>query len=179
MLLPRLRKIPRAGLAFGLVGLVLFGLLLAPQPGAQARVGELPLWQDDGYPPPQDTGQPPYPPPEDATEPPGEGYPPPDGQATPSFTPTPPSPPTKAPADQTSVPVTVTAQPSPTASATVTFTVFPQVSPEAEQEDEPETFQMDWGLFWIGFAVPILASSGVVLYLLDRRPDLFRPRAKR
>lgn len=178
MLLPRLRKISRAGLAFGLLCLVLLGLFLVPQPAAQAGVGERPLWQDDGYPPP----------PEEVTQPPDEGYPPPEGEATQSPTLTPPQPPTEAPVDQTSIPGTETAAPtptvlsptvpSPTAPATTTSTVVPQASPEVEQEDEPERFQLDWGLFWIGFAVPILAGSGVVLYLLDRRPDLFRPRAK-
>jgi len=38
--------------------------------------------------------------------------------------------------------------------------------------------QIDWGFFWIGFAVPLLAACGVVLYLLDRRPELFTPRRK-
>jgi hypothetical protein len=35
-------------------------------------------------------------------------------------------------------------------------------------------FRMDWGLFWIGFSLPVLGACGGVLYLLDRRPDLFR-----
>lgn len=34
-------------------------------------------------------------------------------------------------------------------------------------------FQIDWGMFWIGFSVPVLFASGVVLYFIDRRPDLF------
>ena len=37
-------------------------------------------------------------------------------------------------------------------------------------------FQMNWGLFWIGFSAPVLAGCGLVLYLLDHRPDLFRSR---
>jgi hypothetical protein len=41
----------------------------------------------------------------------------------------------------------------------------------AKEKDE---FIPDWGLFWIGFSLPVLGSCGVVLYLLDRRPDLFR-----
>jgi hypothetical protein len=36
---------------------------------------------------------------------------------------------------------------------------------------------VDWGYFSLGFAVPVVAACGFVLYLLDRRPDLFRRRA--
>lgn len=43
---------------------------------------------------------------------------------------------------------------------------------------EKTGLQIDWGFFWIGFAVPLLAACGAVLYLLDRRPDLFTPRRK-
>jgi hypothetical protein len=39
-------------------------------------------------------------------------------------------------------------------------------------------FAFDWGLFWMGFSLPVLAACGMVLYLLDRRPDIFRPRKK-
>lgn len=38
--------------------------------------------------------------------------------------------------------------------------------------------RLNWGLFWLGFSLPVLAACGWVLYLLDRRPDLFRPRSK-
>lgn len=38
--------------------------------------------------------------------------------------------------------------------------------------------KVNWGLFWIGFSIPVLSACGVVLYLLDQRPDLFRPRKK-
>ncbi len=38
--------------------------------------------------------------------------------------------------------------------------------------------QVDWGLFWIGFSLPVLVGCGFVLYLLDRRPNLFKPRSK-
>ncbi len=166
----------RAGLAFGLIGLVLLGLFLAPKTGVQAGLVEPPLWQDD-YPPPQDTYIPPdlnYPPPEETTTPPVGDYPPPEGEPTltPSLSPT------QAPAGETLTPEPGAASPSPAASLTATSTLTPQVSPEADQEDEPEKFQVDWGFFWIGFAIPILAGSGVVLYLLDRRPDLFRLRSK-
>ncbi len=37
-----------------------------------------------------------------------------------------------------------------------------------------EGFTPDWGMFWIGFSLPVLGACGVVLYLLDRRPDLFK-----
>ncbi len=39
-------------------------------------------------------------------------------------------------------------------------------------------FRLNWGYFWIGFAIPVLAACGAILYLLDRRPDLFTPRPK-
>lgn len=171
----------RAGLALGLIGLVLFVFYLSPQPGVQAGLVDPPLWQDDDYPPPEDPFIPTdssYPPPEETTVPPDEAYPPPEGEATQEQTSTPLPPPTQAPADETPVPEPGTAFPSPTASPTASSTMITPVTPEAGQEDEPERFQVDWGLFWIGFAVPILAGSGVVLYLLDRRPDLFRPRSK-
>jgi hypothetical protein len=36
--------------------------------------------------------------------------------------------------------------------------------------------QVDWGMFWIGFSIPVLVCSGLVLYLLDRNPNFFRTR---
>ena len=37
---------------------------------------------------------------------------------------------------------------------------------------------VDWGLFWIGFSIPVLFASGAVLYLLDRQPALFQRHRK-
>lgn len=37
---------------------------------------------------------------------------------------------------------------------------------------------LNWPLFWLGFSFPVLAGCGYVLYLLDHRPELFRPRPK-
>lgn len=34
-------------------------------------------------------------------------------------------------------------------------------------------FQVDWGVFWVGFSIPVLVTCGVVLYLLDRQPGFF------
>lgn len=34
--------------------------------------------------------------------------------------------------------------------------------------------EVDWGLFWVGFSLPVLIGCGVVLYLLDHKPGLFR-----
>lgn len=59
---------------------------------------------------------------------------------------------------------------SPTATQAVTASAMPAEKPGGGG------FQMNWGMFWIGFSVPILAGCGLVLYLLDHRPDLFRPR---
>lgn len=58
--------------------------------------------------------------------------------------------------------------------ATLTrVTPQPTRAPVIAQSSGPE---IDWGLFWIGFSLPVLSACGVVLYLLDRRPDLFRRR---
>jgi hypothetical protein len=45
--------------------------------------------------------------------------------------------------------------------------------------NENNGFKIDWGFFWVGFAVPILVGCGAVLYLLDRYPDLFTRRPNR
>lgn len=63
---------------------------------------------------------------------------------------------------------------TPLSTATVTG-VTPQPV-RAAQEEAREGIAVDWGLFWIGFSLPVLSASGYVLYLLDRRPDLFRRR---
>jgi len=71
--------------------------------------------------------------------------------------------------------------PEPTASATVTPPASTEMPPAEDQQPTPAAavsdgarFQMDWGMFWVGFAIPFLAACGLVLYLLDRKPDFFR-----
>lgn len=63
---------------------------------------------------------------------------------------------------------------TPNQTLTVTKTQLPARTPAAA--GEKDGFTLDWGMFWIGFAIPVLAACGIVLYLLDRRPDLFRHR---
>ncbi len=66
-----------------------------------------------------------------------------------------------------------------TMTATITSTPAPptpQPTPIIPERDTRGPGGINWGLFWIGFSLPVLAGCGWVLYLLDRRPDLFRPR---
>lgn len=75
-------------------------------------------------------------------------------------------------------------QASPPPSETPGPTITPYGSPTAVTgTPEPTTVsaqeknagqRIDWGLFWMGFSVPIIAACGLVLYLLDKRPDLLR-----
>lgn len=58
---------------------------------------------------------------------------------------------------------------APTHTNTPTRTPLSTLIAAASDEDQ----NLDWGLFWIGFSVPIIAACGVVLYLLDHRPELF------
>jgi hypothetical protein len=78
---------------------------------------------------------------------------------------------------------------TPASSATPAPSITPvntQTAPVTSTAQEPGAgtgkenarLQIDWGFFWIGFAVPLLVACGAVLYLLDRRPDLFTPRRK-
>jgi hypothetical protein len=72
--------------------------------------------------------------------------------------------------------------PSPTAVLTATQSLTPTISASRtaslESAEKQDGFQVNWGMFWMGFALPVVAACGVVLYLLDRRPDLFRPKRK-
>lgn len=61
--------------------------------------------------------------------------------------------------------------------------ITPYISPTATQtisasdaQGKKSGLAMDWGLFWVGFSVPVLAGCGMVLYLLDHSPELFRKR---
>lgn len=61
-------------------------------------------------------------------------------------------------------------------SATPTLgTAQPTRTPIARNKSESK---VNWGLFWIGFSLPVLSACGLVLYLLDQRPDFFRPKKK-
>jgi hypothetical protein len=70
--------------------------------------------------------------------------------------------------------------PSPTAVMTATQSLTPITSltrnAPVNSAEKQNGFQVNWGMFWMGFALPVVAACGVVLYLLDRRPDLFRPK---
>lgn len=73
--------------------------------------------------------------------------------------------------------LTETQSPSLTPYLTPTITQTQTAQPSlAPIQTSGSGFPMDWGMFWIGFALPVLAGSGAVLYLLDHRPDLFRAR---
>jgi hypothetical protein len=70
-----------------------------------------------------------------------------------------------------------------TPSPVVTPTITP-TPPEPTAQPTPISFggqggsgRMNWGLFWLGFSLPVLAACGWVLYLLDRRPELFRAKS--
>lgn len=58
---------------------------------------------------------------------------------------------------------------------TGTQTVLPSAVSPASQKGAGG-LSINWGLFWIGFSIPVLVACGGVLYLLDRRPELFRRR---
>ncbi len=61
---------------------------------------------------------------------------------------------------------------TPYQTTTGTQTVLPSAKSTANTKDGG--LVVDWGLFWIGFSIPVLVACGGILYLLDRRPDLFR-----
>lgn len=71
--------------------------------------------------------------------------------------------------------VTETGGPTITPYQTLTVTKRPPRSTLTSTAAKKKNgFTPDWGLFWIGFSIPVLGACGVVLYLLDRRPDLFK-----
>ena len=59
---------------------------------------------------------------------------------------------------------------TPTAPADGTVTA---TSSAPDNSEDSQGSGMDWGLFWIGFSIPVLFACGAVLYLLDRNPRLF------
>ncbi len=71
--------------------------------------------------------------------------------------------------------VTETPGPMVTAYVTPTETMTPLPTSTTQAViQKKDSFAIDWGLFWIGFSLPVLGGCGVVLYLLDRRPDIFK-----
>lgn len=65
---------------------------------------------------------------------------------------------------------------TPVNTPTMMFTPTGTVVAMLENRSRKEGFQVDWGFFMIGFVIPVLVGCGLVLYLLDRRPDLFSQR---
>ncbi len=192
------RVLIRLGLLIGLVGLSV--IALQPDHHVRAEEAARPPVQDDypvvtepppfeGYPPGEVTEDPgPYPVVTDETSPDETATLTPTATEqtitppTPQDTPTPDLSRTAEMGDaRTGTPgtpgtPTLTGTPSPTVQQTITPT-------EIALTGTPESggaggFEMNWGLFWIGFSIPLVGASGVVLYLLDRRPELFRPKRK-
>lgn len=61
---------------------------------------------------------------------------------------------------------------TPYQATTRTQTVLPSAESTATAKDGG--LAVDWGLFWIGFSIPVFVACAGILYLLDRRPDFFR-----
>lgn len=189
----------RLGLAVvvGLIGLMPVLLYSAP---VRADSSGLPVFQDTSYPGPEETIVFPtddegYPGPEDPeiTVPPfvdpnetvtvtATG---PAQISTPIDTPTTGPTLTKAPDtlatenaemsdSQVTPPGSETPAPSmtPFLTATGSQTILPAVG--STSSSKGGGLSINWGLFWIGFSLPVLIACGGILYLLDRRPDLFR-----
>jgi hypothetical protein len=71
----------------------------------------------------------------------------------------------------------VTETPGPTMTLVATPTIMKtqrQPTPTLAISKEKDTFHLDWGMFLAGFSLPVLGACGYILYLLDRRPELFR-----
>lgn len=185
-----------------LAALLLFGIgALSSRVQAAEGSRQVSLFQD--YPPNDDppTSDPGYP--VDPTEPPpDEPYPgsPTDTAPVPvEDTPTQPAEDTPIPAntplptEDITAPQTQPAAASPTASAASTQQALPTgtqtpdgrptellTRPAVTLTPPPEqSGGIDWGLFWIGFSIPVLTASGVVLYLLDRQPTLLQRRGRK
>lgn len=67
---------------------------------------------------------------------------------------------------------------TPVNTATPALTATATAAAAAPVGAEQNRFAIDWSYFWIGFAAPLLVCCAVVLYLLDRYPNFFTPRAK-
>lgn len=80
--------------------------------------------------------------------------------------------------DQSRTTPVATETPGPTITAYVTATrmktpsrLTPTPIPLKNGKDG---LAVNWGMFLFGFSLPILGACGYVLYLLDRRPELFK-----
>lgn len=179
-----------AGLAVLLGALALVVILPGPN-RAQAESARQPVYQDTSY--PAQGGTP------EATVSPDNGYPV-DATNAAGLTETPapaqgtPSPVFSATPTQTEMPnvfrtedsemsgakVTAPASETPGPSITPVYTATVTSSPVAMEAAAIAKKKiglgdrMDWGLFWIGFSIPVVAACGAVLYLLDQRPGFFR-----
>jgi hypothetical protein len=80
------------------------------------------------------------------------------------------------PAGATAAPAIVTGSPDTPTPATTPTEITAAAAQTSDQK--PGGFRMDWGFFWIGFAIPVLAGCGIILYLLDRNPVMFSKRPK-
>jgi hypothetical protein len=180
---------PRLGLMVrGIVGVAVLGIFILCAGSAysgqvHAEAGRQPAFQSTDYPAQsttnaQDNGYP-----ADTTETPTSQstsavLP----SATATFTPTPAvnvfrtedtemsgakvtAPPSETPGPSLTAYYTPTATKTPPSTATVTNVPKKQAGLGAS---------LDWGMFWIGFSIPVLAICGAVLYLLDRRPSFFK-----
>jgi hypothetical protein len=70
-----------------------------------------------------------------------------------------------------------TETPGPTITGYVTPTVIKTQrgpTPTPLPKKEKNAFTLDWGMFLAGFSLPVLGACGYILYLLDRRPELFK-----
>jgi hypothetical protein len=177
------RKGFSAALVLLLTLLFLFGARLAAQASSGSNPRGRLLQQATDYPNPDDL----YDYPVDTEEPllPTQVDLTPDESPTPLVSPTPPE--SKFATENAEMQDTISTQyPSATAGPSITpantQTAQSTVTTAAARADansgDDNGLKIDWGFFWAGFAVPFLAACGVVLYLLDRRPDLFRPRQK-
>jgi hypothetical protein len=163
--------------------LFFFSAALAAQAGTPARPG-IALFQDD-YPYPEETFFFDYPYPEET----GGAVEPTDGVFLPTLTFTPEvtlTPELNLFATEDAQMGDTISSPAPSATPGPSITpAFTQTGPAQATGTPPpaaagsgERFRVDWGYFWIGFAIPVLAACGAVLYLLDRRPELFSQRQK-
>ena len=184
MISPRHRRAIIFILIAGLAALVVVFLVTAPVSRVSAEGGLQPLLQDTpGYEPPptETTGGGAYPAPTSGN--PSQATATVAGSPLPTSTPT--LTPTLAPnmfktenseidSARTTPALTETPAPSltPYVSPTVTLTQTALAAAPLQASSPP----MNWGLFWMGFSLPVLAGCGLVLYLLDHRPDLFRRR---
>lgn len=71
-----------------------------------------------------------------------------------------------------------TPEPTITPANTATAVLTPTLTVVVEASTGQNRFKIEWSYFWVGFAIPLLICCGVVLYLLDRYPNIFTPHPK-